>query len=190
MSFKPSDDVLAGITDMASLLTYAGVSTTTVAASASSDAYVGDLASFLAFLGCAPETHFRILAMLSDADLQTHLPQWRPNGVPPSLGAIAAVKLAWTTARCILQFTPWPSQAATAAAAPAPAPASSGSCGQKGLGPPAAAVVAVRRARRVAAGPAVGKGRRRVRKRAAAASAGGCEAAEGPEEPEGPEGHP
>ena len=101
-TFKPAQDVLDGIIDMASLLAHSGLSTAATAE------YAGDTANFLAFMGTSPTAHYRQLAMLSEDDLKLYLPQWKPKGRAPTMGALAAVKVTWTTARCIMQFEEWP----------------------------------------------------------------------------------
>ena len=105
MALRPTVDQLPLLVDLGSLLEWAGLSN---ADATVQPIFGGTLASFLAFYGATPTTHFRQFAALTVDDFAACIPGWQPDGRAPTMSGLGAAKLAHRTARCLCGLDPWP----------------------------------------------------------------------------------
>ena len=147
---RPSAEELQHITDMRTLLEWAGMSgeapIQTDLEEFTGDfmpQMISDVQSFLAWTKMSPSTHFRLLAMMNATDFQTAMWEgWKVNGEAPSFGARMSAILAHSTARCICRMEPWPDElvdaqvlaSQTAAAQPATPKSAAPAPGPPGMG--------------------------------------------------------
>ena len=73
-------------------------------------AFLGTLASFLAYCGAGPNSHFRSLASVTSQDFDTYITGWTIRGRAPNIMQLGAAKCAHRTARCLCKLDQWPEE--------------------------------------------------------------------------------
>ena len=117
MAFRPTDDQLAAIVDLNTLLDYVGMSGDQPQRPRPEEALQGQEAqqmppqplaspkqSFLSMLDFEPNQLFRLLAMCGVEAFEDALGHWRFNDQPISVGLRTKAALAHKTARCICRL--------------------------------------------------------------------------------------